>query len=167
MGVDIGPPLTEKGNFFENVCRSASHFSFISRRGQVSISLKVLELCGSGELSNQAIRVIHPADKKFLNQVMACLEDVWDKSDLNIAGFARELGMSKSQLARRLNSLSALSPNDFVKEFRLRKAIHLMEEQRMNIAEVTMAVGFTNPSYFAKCFRKRFGKAPSDYKATA
>jgi len=67
--------------------------------------------------------------------------------------------MSKSQLARKLNALSGLSPNDFLKEFKLRKAIALMEDQNMNIAEVTMAIGFSNPSYFTKCFRKRFGKA--------
>jgi len=36
-------------------------------------------------------------------------------------------------------------------------------DQKLNIAEVTMAVGFSNPSYFTKCFRKRFGMAPSDY----
>ena len=41
-----------------------------------------------------------------------------------------------------------------------------MASHGLNIAEVTMAIGFTNPSYFSKCFRKRFGKAPSDYKTT-
>lgn len=164
MGIDIGPPLKEKGNFFEDVCRSASLFSFISGSGQITVSPKVMELCNNRrELVNHAMKVINPADEKFFNHVMVCLENVWHTSDITVTAFARELGMSKSQLARRLNSLTEFSPNDLLKEFRLRKAIHLMEEQRMNIAEVTMAIGFSNPSYFAKCFRKRFGKAPSDY----
>jgi AraC-like DNA-binding protein len=72
------------------------------------------------------------------------------------------LGMSKSQLTRKLKVLSNLTPNDFIKEFRLRKSIQLMD-QNLNIAEVTMAIGFSNPSYFTKCFRKRFGKAPSEF----
>jgi AraC-like DNA-binding protein len=95
---------------------------------------------------------------------MASVEKVGYMDNITITGFSRELGMSKSQLGRKLKSLTTLSPNDFLREFRLRKAIRLMEDQSMNIAQVTMAIGFTNPSYFTKCFRKRFGKAPSDFQ---
>jgi AraC-like DNA-binding protein len=97
---------------------------------------------------------------------MECVERFFKKNDLTMPDLARELGVSKSQLARKLNALSGLSPNDFLKEYKLRKAIALMEDQNMNIAEVTMAIGFSNPSYFTKCFRKRFGMAPSDYSVT-
>src|SRR6185369_6262048 len=102
-------------------------------------------------------------DEKFLNQLLECIEKVWDDSDLTIADFAREIGMSKSQLTRKLKNLSNLSPNDFLKEYKLRRAISFMEDKNMNIAEVTLTVGFSSASYFTKCFRKRFGKAPSDY----
>jgi AraC-like DNA-binding protein len=166
MGIGIGPPLKEKGNFFEDVRRSAHHFSFVSMSGQITVSSKVMQLY-SGKPTSSLIKVITPSDEKFLNMVMDCAEKIWDKNDLTIAGFGRELGMSKSQLTRKLKSLSNLSPNDFLKEFRLRKSIRLMEDQSMNIAEVTMAIGFSNPSYFTKCFRKRFGKAPSDYMIPA
>ncbi len=164
LAVNLGPPLLEKGNFFEDVRRSVDHFSFISSNGQITISSKVMQQYGgdSNAISN-AVKVVTPPDEKFLNQVMECVERLWDKNDLTMPDFAHELGMSKSQLARKLNALSGLSPNDFLKEYKLRKAIALMEDQNMNIAEVTMAIGFSNPSYFTKCFRKRFGKAPSDY----
>jgi AraC-like DNA-binding protein len=167
LGIDIGPPLKEKGNFFEDVCRSADHFSFISTSGHITISSKVMDfLHEHPEKGTPALKVLGSADEKFLNQLMACVEKVWHQDDITITSFARELGMSKSQLGRKLKSLTELSPNDFLKEFRLRKAIRLMEDQSMNIAQVTMAIGFTNPSYFTKCFRKRFGKAPSDFQLT-
>jgi AraC-like DNA-binding protein len=165
MGIDIGPPLKEKGNLFEDVCKSAALLSFFSENGQVIVSSKVIELCnGHRDAAISAVKEVNPADERFLNQIMTGLEEVWKKDDITITGFAQMLGMSKSQLARRLKSLSVLPPNDLLKEFRLRKSIHLMQEEGMNMAEVTMAIGFTNPSYFAKCFRQRFGKVPSDYK---
>lgn len=164
MGVSVGPPLKETGQFFEDVRRSADHFSFISGDGEITVSSKVMQLCNNHINSKAlAVKVIHPADEKFLSQVMECTEKIWDKSDITISGFARELGMSKSQITRKLKAISNLSPNDFFKEFRLRKSISLMEEQSLNVAGITMAIGFSNPSYFTKCFRKRFGKAPSDY----
>jgi AraC-like DNA-binding protein len=168
LGLDMGPPLKEKGNFFEDVCKSADHFSFISMNGQITVSSKVMQLLKEGAKNKiDPVKVVSPADEKFLNTLMACVERVWQEEDITIEGFSRELGMSKSQLGRKLKSLTTMSPNDFLKEFRLRKAIRLMEDHSMNIAQVTMAIGFTNPSYFTKCFRKRFGKAPSDFQLTA
>lgn len=168
MGVNLGPPLGETGNFFEEVRRSVNRFSFISLNGQITVSSKVMQLY-TGDIKSlvPSVKVISPPDEKFLGQVMDCMEKVWDKSEMSVSEFARELGLSKSQLTRKLNALSDLSPNDFFKEFRLRKSIAFMEDQNMNIAEITMAIGFSNPSYFTKCFRKRFGKAPSDYMVAA
>lgn len=168
MGISLGSPLEAKGKLFEDVVRVADQFAFVAGNGQIAVSSKVMHLVNSKAGSHHtALKVIHPHDEKFLSLVMECAERIWDKSELTMAEFAHELGLSKSQLARKLKPLTSLSPNDFLKEFRLRKSIRLMEDRNMNIAEVTMAVGFSNPSYFTKCFRKRFGKAPSDYMIAA
>jgi AraC-like DNA-binding protein len=166
MAVNMGPPLQEKGSFFEDVRRSVDYFSFISMNGQVTVSSKIMQLYTGDHKETHAVKVLSPPDEKFLSQVMECVEKIWDKNDITMPDFAREIGMSKSQLARKLKALSNLSPNDFLKEYKLRRAIALMEDRNLNIAEVTMAIGFSNPSYFTKCFRKRFGMAPSDYLVT-
>lgn len=167
LALNIGPPLEEKGSFFEAVRKSVDHFSFVSKNGEITLSSKVMQLYnGNHDAISNVVKIITPADEQFLDHVMQSVQKVWDKNDLSMPDFARELGMSKSQLSRKLNALSGLSPNDFLKEYKLRKAIALMEDQKLNIAEVTMAVGFSNPSYFTKCFRKRFGMAPSDYLVT-
>jgi AraC-like DNA-binding protein len=167
MGVSIGPPLKEKGDFFEAVKRSADDLSVIAMNGQITISSKALQLYeGDEQRVANALKVITIADEKFLNHVIHCTENMWNLNNITIADFADELGMSKSQLTRKLSALTNLSPNDFLKEYRLRKSISFMVDQQMNIAEITMAIGFTNPSYFAKCFRARFGKTPSEYMTT-
>jgi AraC-like DNA-binding protein len=112
---------------------------------------------------SKAIKIIQTADEKFLEQVMVAVERLWNKNELTMIEFAREVGVSKSQLSRKLKALTDLAPNDLVKECKLRRAVALMEDHQLNMAQVALEVGFSNPSYFTKCFRKRFGKAPSDY----
>lgn len=168
LGIEIGPPLKESGNFFEDVLRLAKHFSFISERGEITVSAKAMQqYSGAQKEPLKRVKVINAHDEKFLEQVMQSLEKLWDKSDMNVLDFATDLGMSKSQLTRRLKSISTLSPNDLVREFRLRKSMSLIDGKSMNIAEITMAIGFTNPSYFTKCFRERFGKAPTEFMTNA
>lgn len=164
MAANLGPPLKEKGNFFEDVRKSVEHFAFLSGNGQVTISSKVMQLyTGDREKNPNAIKIVQAADEKFLSELMDSLEKVWSKNDLTMDEFAREIGVSKSQLARKLKTLIDLTPNDFIKEYKLRRAVSLMDDQGLNMAEISMEVGFSNPSYFTKCFRKRFGKAPSEY----
>lgn len=164
MGVDIGVPLREKGGFFEDIRKSSEYFSFISTNGQITMSSKAMQLYeGNFKSLGSRVRVIGLADEKFLNKVIECTKKIWDKGDVSVNEFARELGLSKSQLTRKLRALTNLSPNNFFREFRLRKSLFLMGSHKMNVAEITMTVGYSNPSYFTKCFRKRFGKAPSTY----
>lgn len=169
MGISAGPPLREQGDFFEYVRKSARRLCFISNNRQITISSRIKE-CYRGDhnilAQEDVIKIFTPAHEKFFNQVMDFAETISDESEINVNNLARHLGMSKSQLARKLPALSGLSPNDFLKEFRLRKAIRLMEGQEMNITEITLAIGFNNPSYFSKCFRKRFGIVPSEYMVT-
>jgi AraC-like DNA-binding protein len=166
VGVELGPPLSETGNFFEGVHRTANHFCFVSANKEITVSSKVMQLYSGDQKSIEGIKVINSQDEKFLEQVMRTMEKLWDRNEVTVVDFATELGMSKSQLSRRLKSISSLSPNDLFKEFRLRKSISLVEDNSMNIAEITMAIGFSNPSYFTKCFRERFGKAPSEFMVT-
>jgi AraC-like DNA-binding protein len=164
MAANLGPPLQEKGNFFEDVRKSVEHFAFLSDNSQITISSKVMQLyTGDRQKHTGALKVVQATAEKFLSELMESLERVWNKNDLTMEEFAREIGVSKSQLARKLKSLVDLTPNDLIKEYKLRKAISLMDDQRLNMAEISIEVGFSNPSYFTKCFRKRFGKSPSEY----
>jgi AraC-like DNA-binding protein len=78
-----------------------------------------------------------------------------------VGAFGKEVGLSRSQFYRKLSSITGLSPNDFLKEFRLKKALLLLENKKGNVAQIALRVGFNNPSYFTKCFQKRYGTLPS------
>ncbi len=100
-------------------------------------------------------------EEKFLNQLMDITERTWNQEGLKVSDFGKQMGLSKSQLYRKITSLTGYSPNEFIKEFRLKKAIELIERQQDNISQIAYEAGFNSLSYFSKCFHKRFGILPS------
>lgn len=168
MAIELGNPIEAKGKFFEDTHRAANHYLAMSTAGQITVSTKVVQAYNGNHASLQdKLNIIPSRDERFVTQLMSSVDKVWDNSDISMADFSSEIGISKSQLARKLNTLANLSPNDFLKEYRLRKSFRMLEDQKLNIAEITMAIGFSNPSYFTQCFKKRFGKAPSDFLVPA
>ena len=74
------------------------------------------------------------------------------------------VGLSRMQLYRKLKSIRGLSANEFIREYRIKKAAQLLQTTELNITEILYEVGFTNRSYFAKCFKELFGLTPREFK---
>lgn len=111
----------------------------------------------------ESIRTLNHPEEKFLDQLWDIAETTWYEAGFTIHDLTKHLGVSKSQLYRKTISLTGYSTNDFIKEFRLNKAVRLIQSQEGNISEIAYQSGFTSPSYFSKCFQKRFDILPSDY----
>jgi AraC-like DNA-binding protein len=77
--------------------------------------------------------------------------------------FCKPVGYSKSQLYRKIISLTGKSPNTFIKEYRLNEALALLNRHNANISGIAYETGFSSPSYFTKCFQKKYGNLPSEY----
>ncbi len=107
---------------------------------------------------------ITAVDKKFLHKASTIIENNLSDPDLNVERLARELAMSRTQLFRKFTALYNESPNAFIKRIRLSKAAILIEKGYGNISEIALEVGFTNPAYFARCFKQHFMKTPSEYE---
>jgi AraC-like DNA-binding protein len=71
--------------------------------------------------------------------------------------------MSRTQLHRKLKALTDQSTGEFIRTYRLKYARQLIEKEYGNMAQVSYECGFSNPSYFAECFKKQFGLLPSEY----
>ena len=94
---------------------------------------------------------------------MDYIESNWSKPNFNVADFSIEMGYSKSQLYRKLKNLTGKSSNNFIREFRLHKALSLLHKQRGNISEIAYAIGHSNPQYFSKWFKSHCKMSPSEY----
>lgn len=105
-------------------------------------------------------------DEKFLQRAINIVEENISDSDFNIDRFCSEIGMSRPTLNRKLRALTGLSTNEFIRTLRLKRASQLLQKKSATIVEIAYEVGFSNPSYFAECFRKQFGKSPSEYASS-
>jgi len=78
---------------------------------------------------------------------------------------ASEVHLSRAQLFRKLKAIANLSPNEFINEIRLQKAAELIRLRADGLTQISYRVGYSEQSYFAKRFRKKFGVTPSEYQA--
>lgn len=106
---------------------------------------------------------VTPADEVFLNKVQSVMDKHLNDSGFNASSFAREVGMSRMQLHRKLQTYTGLSTTAFIRSQRLKQASELLQKADLAVAEVAYAVGFNTPSYFIKCFRETYGSTPSEY----
>ena len=102
-------------------------------------------------------------DDEFLQRLNQLIEERLASPDLNVGLLASELGVSRSSLFAKVKTLTNATPNELIQLIRLRRAAQLLSDGTRQVSEVCYAVGFSNPSYFAKCFQKQFGIRPADY----
>lgn len=107
--------------------------------------------------------VLSEYDKRFINEFNSAIEQNLENSELSIEELAASLKMSHDQLYRKVKALTGISVNQYIRSFRLKKAAMMMCEKKYSVTEVLYSVGFSNPSYFTKCFKKEFGVLPSEY----
>lgn len=102
-------------------------------------------------------------DEKFIQKIMSIIEVNMADETFNLEMFASQAGMSRSVLNTKIQSLFGQTPIELVKTLRLKKAAQLIDSQAYSITEVSSMVGFSELSYFSTCFKKQFGKKPSEY----
>ncbi|WP_422081983.1 response regulator [Ulvibacterium sp.] len=102
-------------------------------------------------------------DERFLKKVLHTLEQRLDDSSFGVEDLAREVGMGRTQLFRKMRALTDQTVQDFVRDYRLKRAAQLLRDKAGNVSEVAYQVGFNNLSYFTKRFKELFGKTPSQY----
>ena len=102
-------------------------------------------------------------DEDFLKKAFEILENYISDPDLDLDVFCDALKMSQMQVYRKLKSLVNQSTNEFIRNYRLDKAAKLLQKNELNISEIGYNVGFMDPLYFSRCFKKRFGVSPIYY----
>ena len=83
--------------------------------------------------------------------------------DLKIDKVCLSVGLSRAQLYRKMKALTGYSMADLIKEVRLKRAQQLLQDKKFQISEVAYMVGFSDPEYFRKSFKSKFGYPPSAY----
>jgi AraC-like DNA-binding protein len=165
MSITGGEPIEKSEKLFGNAIQSARYLCGIAKFFRVAMASSVKELVAKDNLHNKSngILTLSFQDEALLEMLFTKLEENWQNPDFDVDEFCQAMAMSKSQLYRKTIALTGLSPNILLKEFRLEKAKELMKQKHYSISQITFDSGFTSPSYFTKCFKKKYGLLPMSY----
>jgi AraC-like DNA-binding protein len=166
IGLSAGQPVTENNEFIEETIRLAKRLSHIAGEDRILVSSLIHELCEESP-SDPALKSLSTNEETFMMNLFSIIEAQLSDENFNIEGLGREVGISRPQLYRKIQSLTGKAPNDLIRDLRMDKAWSLLKRKSGNISEIAFEVGFSSPSYFAKCFARKFGCLPSKFTATA
>ena len=102
-------------------------------------------------------------DEKFLANIIHLIEEHISDSELNVNALCEWTGTNNKQMYRKMKQLTGMTPVEYIKSIRMKKAAMLLKQQKFTVAEVMYMVGFSNHSYFSKCFQAEFGVTPKQY----
>lgn len=166
ISLNAGSPVTDKSEFFGETVQLAERLCEVANQQQVVMSSEVQEVYNNeimdGLPKEIPIQTLSPDDESFINRLIETTESIWNDPKFDVGVFGKEVGLSRSQFYRKVSSITGLSPNDFIREFRLKKALNLIENRKGNVAQIAFETGFNSPSYFSKCFQKQYGILPSN-----
>jgi transcriptional regulator GlxA family with amidase domain len=130
----------------------------------IDLRRKLRERFSVGQVLKPGDIAVTSIDDAFLKKAMSVVEQRLGDEDFGVEQFRNELGMSRTQLHRKLTALTNQSAGDFIRYMRLQRAKDLLKQNAGTVSEIAYQVGFNSVAYFTKCFREQFGTVPSDVR---
>jgi DNA-binding response OmpR family regulator len=130
----------------------------------IDIRKKLQEFYSSDKISSisKSKHKLKGIDAQFMDRILKVIEEHISEEDFTIENFGHEVGMSRSQMFRKIKALTGKSCSVYLRSVRLAKAKIMLQNHEANISEIAYSVGFGSPSYFAHCFKEEYGCAPSE-----
>jgi AraC-like DNA-binding protein len=167
IGLSAGLPVTDQKAIFEDTIKLAGRLSFVANV-KILVSSGICDLYLDEDISpffgdTEKIHFLTPPEEHFINQLLDFTDREWENPELKVDDFTHPLGLSKSQLYRKMILLTGMPPNQFLRDYRLNMALEMIGKKTMNLSEIAFNTGFGSLSYFSKCFVRRYGLSPSEY----
>ncbi|MCP5046366.1 MAG: helix-turn-helix transcriptional regulator [bacterium] len=118
------------------------------------------------EMMPQPTDIVSPSiGEQFMEELKQVMETHFSQMEFGVDQLARALYISRATLNRKIKALTGKSTNQFIKYYRLRRAAQLLEANAGNVTEVAFQVGFSDSSYFTRCFKETFRQLPNSFRA--
>jgi signal transduction histidine kinase/DNA-binding response OmpR family regulator len=135
----------------------------VQARNLIQLRQTLRERFGRAVILKPSEMSVSSVDEIFLDKVLAAVEAHLDEEDFGVEELGREVGMSRSQIHRKLRALTNQTPTLLIRSIRLERGAELLRQKAGSVAEIAYRVGFGSQAYFTKCFRERFGSTPTEY----
>ncbi|GHN01492.1 hypothetical protein WSM22_29810 [Cytophagales bacterium WSM2-2] len=124
----------------------------------IEISEKYKDVLASGNA-----KTIESVDQRLLKKTIEVVENKMGDPLFGVEQMAKELGMSRTNLHRKIKAITGFPPSELIRNIRLRKAAALLLNKADNVSQISFTVGFEDHSYFSKSFKKQYGVTPTEY----
>lgn len=133
--------------------------NLIDLRSQLQLKIQREKMLLPSEVS------VSSQDDQFLKEFQAVIGKNLDNPDFSIDVLSNQLLIGRSTLFKKIQALTGETPNQFIQSYRLERGAQLLRENYGNVTQVAMAVGFTSPQYFSRCFKEKFHQSPKAFQA--
>ena len=107
---------------------------------------------------------VNSEEEALVGQLLKAIEQNLDNTEYSVDQLARDVALGRTNLYKRMQTMLGITPNDFIRSVRLKRAAVLLSDTDLSIVEISERVGFTTPRYFSTQFKKMFGITPSEYR---
>lgn len=104
------------------------------------------------------------SDEEFIQKLHLIVQENIENSEFNVESIAEEFNMSRASFYRKIKGVLDLTPNEYIRVERLKKAAQFLRQKNFKVNEICYMVGFNSPSYFSKCFQQQFGVLPKEFE---
>lgn len=126
-------------------------------------SQKMAEKARITNLTRPQDEAITSPDDLFLKQITEALESSLSDPDMNVSSLCQKCGMNDKQMYRKIKQLTGMSIVEYIRGIRLKKAAMFLKQNKLSVSEIMYLVGFSNASYFTKCFKEEYGVSPKEF----
>lgn len=164
-----GRPVDEVGNdLFENTKKRLNQLCMVGNTNEIYIANDTIELAKRDprhpEPELGSFKILSDEAFHFLEALFTIIKKEWNQKDFKTDTVYSVMGISKSQLYRKLKSLTDISPNQLIQEMRLRHAVRELIKGEFSVSQVAYGAGFNSPTYFTRSFKSRFRVLPMEFK---
>lgn len=167
IALHAGVPVDKSDAIFGTTIGFAQFLCNMSNASQIMMSSAVANLFKDNDwnlvTAQNNTKCLTAAEETFLKSLLDTLNTNWQNPEFDVPDFCKLMSVSKSQLYRKCLSITGMSPNMLLREYRLLQSLDLLRNEDRNVSQTTFDTGFSSPSYFTKCFQKRFGLQPLSY----
>ncbi|CAN5630813.1 hypothetical protein BH10BAC2_BH10BAC2_14010 [soil metagenome] len=163
IGISAGQPVTAEGDFFNEAIILAHRLSTTVQPNQILVSSLVKKMCKNEQLfgDTSLLKSLNIKEEEFISNLIRVAQAKLSDQQFDLNKLSSEICISRPQLYRKVMLVTGRSPNNFMRDLRMDKALSLLKQKKANITEIAYETGFNSPSYFTKCFTEKFGCSPS------
>lgn len=103
-------------------------------------------------------------EEELTARLMKAISNNLDNQDYTVDMLASDVAMSRANLYKKTSTMLGITPNDFIRNVRLKRAESLLGDTKLSVSQISLMVGFGSPRYFSQCFRQMYGCTPSEYR---